>query len=642
MSAIWGIFRKNGEPISDKEIQDIQNSLIQFGPEGSDYWRNGSYALGYFKSFLTPEARYEKQPLFSKCGNYVVVADARIDDRENLMNRLQIPTTLRNTTPDSELIIQAYEKWGENCCANLIGNWAFAILDLQQKKWILSRDIMGSYSIYYYDSPKVFVFSSSIKTLLKIKETPFAPNFARVAHIVAPINLRDGNTAYQDIHYGIPAHNTIVTEKEIRIKRYWFPEEIAPITMKSDDDYVEAFLALYRQVIKDYLRSDGKVASQLSGGLDSGSVAALAAEIYKQRGEKLVTFSSVPWLDLGDSKLSDRILDETPNIRKTATYSQNIDFNLVKSEDISPVGALKRILEITGQPARFIRNAYWLLDIIENARDKNITTLLNGQEGNGTVSRAADDTLLIHLLNGKIKQSFREIFQTRKMLHLSFNDIYRQYFLKQLKLNKSRIRNKNILNILYAPNKNILNPEMLERLDLLEKLKFTRDKRINPKTKIISESKLFLYRIRHPHGLLLRNDMSRLWKIDQRDPTSDVRIIEFIWGLPLTQFYQNGMDRRLIRRALKNILPDEVLMNRRRGLQAADIALRVYRIKDELDSEFTLMENSATSKEFLNVPKLKNLYKGYIDSMLRNEYMSFKFEPILKGISASIFLRKFD
>ncbi|WP_041360814.1 hypothetical protein [Methylococcus capsulatus] len=130
MSGIIGICYQNGRSIDRTELERITDSIAHRGPDGSGIWLEGGVGLGHRMLWTTPESLKEQLPLVSSRGDFVITADARIDNREDLAHQLDLPLSVN--IPDSALILAAYEAWGENCPEKLVGDFSFAIWDKKE------------------------------------------------------------------------------------------------------------------------------------------------------------------------------------------------------------------------------------------------------------------------------------------------------------------------------------------------------------------------------------------------------------------------------------------------------------------------------------------------------------------------------
>ena len=127
MSAIAGIYRLDGQPVERSLLERMNRTLSFHGPDDSGIWADGPVGISQNTLWNTPESPYEKYPFSYSDGNFVLVADARIDNRDELLGTFNISDN--GKIGDGQLILRAFEKWGETCAEKLIGDFAFVIWD---------------------------------------------------------------------------------------------------------------------------------------------------------------------------------------------------------------------------------------------------------------------------------------------------------------------------------------------------------------------------------------------------------------------------------------------------------------------------------------------------------------------------------
>lgn len=150
MSGIVGIYHLDGRPVEQQDVQRMTDSIAHRGPDGSAVWIEGPVGLGHRMLYTTPESLHEKLPLTNRTGDLTITADARIDNRNELFSMLNFNGRPRETIPDSEIILVAYEKWGEKCPEKLLGDFAFTIWDKRKQAIFCARDPIGIKPFYYY------------------------------------------------------------------------------------------------------------------------------------------------------------------------------------------------------------------------------------------------------------------------------------------------------------------------------------------------------------------------------------------------------------------------------------------------------------------------------------------------------------
>src|SRR5262245_5040761 len=150
MSAIVGIYHLDGRPVARTDLERMVTILAHRGPDGAGMWYEGAIGLGHRMLWTTPESLGEKPPLVSRSGDFVLSADARIDNRDELIGSLDFVAYGPREVTDSELILAAHEKWGEHCPKRLVGDFAFSIWDRPRQKLFCARDPVGVKPFYYY------------------------------------------------------------------------------------------------------------------------------------------------------------------------------------------------------------------------------------------------------------------------------------------------------------------------------------------------------------------------------------------------------------------------------------------------------------------------------------------------------------
>jgi asparagine synthase (glutamine-hydrolysing) len=204
-----------------------------------------------------------------------IFANARIDARDEPL-------------PDAEIILNAYEKFGDDCVKHLLGDFAFAIRDDRRKRLFCARDHFGVKPFFYTHSAGSFNFSSRLNEL---KASTTLNEIAIGDYLLFGVNQDQSTTVFKDIQRLPPGHTLVVENNQIKIQRYWTPSLPADIRFRDPNSYVERFSELLSRAVKDRLRTD-HVAVSMSGGLDSTSLAAIASE-YSTVGAFAVVYDNL-------------------------------------------------------------------------------------------------------------------------------------------------------------------------------------------------------------------------------------------------------------------------------------------------------------------------------------------------------------
>lgn len=264
-------------------IDQMLRRIAHRGPNGQETWSEQGLAIGHQRLFTTPESVYEQFPLAH--GSCVITADARIDNRSELIARLGYSEQPR-VISDSELILAAYRKWGNACPQQLVGDYAFAIWDNAEGRLFLARDPLGVKPLYYVASGQRFAFASEIAPLLCLPERSVRINPLAVADYLLPsLNvLTDPEATFYESVFSLAAgHSLVVRPGHVEKRQHWMLDPARELRLNSDEAYAEAFLELFTEAVRCRLRSSAPVGVALSGGLDSSSVTCTARELHKSR-----------------------------------------------------------------------------------------------------------------------------------------------------------------------------------------------------------------------------------------------------------------------------------------------------------------------------------------------------------------------
>lgn len=255
-------------------------------------WHAGSVALGGTLLRTTPESDFEEFPLIDREAGLILVADARIDNRHELLTLLKPRHTLDRPATDGDLILCAYKKWGESCAEYLIGDFAFAIWDIREKTLFCARDHIGARPFYYYREDGRFLFASTVAGIIALPFVKKRINEVFLADFLCVIDIDKEHTAYADIARLPPAHKlSVKADGAIKIQRYWRLDLHREVRFSREEDYVEGFKEKLSEAIQCRLRSNTDIGAELTGGQDSSMIVAFAQRILRSEGRSLKTFT---------------------------------------------------------------------------------------------------------------------------------------------------------------------------------------------------------------------------------------------------------------------------------------------------------------------------------------------------------------
>jgi asparagine synthase (glutamine-hydrolysing) len=546
MGAIAGLWCTDGRP-AEPPLERMLDALRPYGPDAEGRWAEEGVAIGHRVMQLLPEDVIDRQPLTGGGGRFIMVADARLDDREGLAERLRLASPPGRPRSDPELVLSAFERWGEDCLDRLYGDYAFAVWDRERRHWLLARDGMGGRPLCYFRSPRLFAFASMPRGLHALPEIPYEPDqdlLARALDLVPP----DPNAScFRNVSRVAMGECIVVAAAGETRRRHWNPAP-EPLRLARASDYEEALRSELDRAVRVRLPASGDVAAHLSAGLDSGSVAATAARLLGREGRGVVAFTAVPRAGAEADAPPGRLPDEGPLAAATAALYANMEHIRVRTDGRSPLDALAWVFELCEQPILNLCNQVWRDAIYEMVLGRGLPVLLTGQAGNLTLSYKASLPLRKRLgergLRGLLDEARRLSWRNggaglaglRRVLERSGGS--------------------------HSGDASFVNPARRAELGAsLEALSTRRwpDSR--------SERLAALRRVDvadYAKGALAR------WRIDERDPTADRRLVEFCLSVPDAQFRLGGIPSSLARRAMADRLAPAALRQRARGLQAAD------------------------------------------------------------------------
>ncbi|WP_407270155.1 asparagine synthase-related protein [Radiobacillus sp. PE A8.2] len=607
MGAITGIYQVNQQPVSDENITQMMDALSKYPADDIRIYKQDNLFLGCLAQWITPESIGEPLPYVDNERQLAITADAMLDNRQALYELLQIPKDKRKTIPDSQLILLAYCKWGEEAPKYLVGDFAFMVWDQKKQQLFGARDASGYRTLYYVRDQERFAFSTTIEALLSLSNVQSQLNEQWLAEHLAISGLIDTVdarlTPYQNIEQVPPFHSVTITSETCRLTKYGSFSSGKQIKLKNDQAYVEAFQDIFQDAVDVRLRTHRNVGAQLSGGLDSGAVAGFAAKRLQEQGKQLHTYSYIPPADFKDYTSSSFVANESEYIQATVDKIGGISTHYLDfpgKDAYSEIDATTAAMEM---PYKFFENSIWLTGMFEKAQEQDVGILLNGDRGNFTISwGAALDyyaSLLKKLRLIKLYQELTAYSQKVGGSRKQRLSIIAKNSLPFLDMHRRETETMPMLiNTSFAKRTAVF--DKLDRFGIDEHGWFPDDSN--------RDGRELIYEDISPWncGNTLSCKLSLQYGVLKRDPTNDIRVVSFCLALPANQFVQKGLDRALIRRATEHVLPDKVRLNQRvRGFQGVDTVYRMRTHWEAFIQEATQLISDERMQQYLDTNVLK-------------------------------------
>lgn len=283
MSGIAGIIDFDGAPIDPEPIEAMTSAMAHRGPDGIRHWRHGSVALGHCLLCTTAESEEERQPVASEDEGLVLVIDGRLDNWQELRRELSGRGAIFRGRSDAELVLRAYQVWGRDYLAHLEGDFALAIWDRPRQAAFCARDRMGRRPFNYHWDGKRLTFASELHAILGMPWVPRTLNEGMLAEYLGGEWYSREDTPWVGVQRLPPAHWLEVGGGRREARQYWRPDLHAPLVYARDEDYVEHYRHLLADAVRRTSRTHRPLACEVSGGLDSSAVFAVAADLQRRK-----------------------------------------------------------------------------------------------------------------------------------------------------------------------------------------------------------------------------------------------------------------------------------------------------------------------------------------------------------------------
>ncbi len=395
MSAIFGIADFGGRRVLQPEMDEFASKLAHYGVDGVRTWSDGRMGLGQAMLRVTPESMKELLPSGpEEClgldEKLAIVADARLDNRDELMASLDIPRAEGRRLPDSQIILAAYARWGTGCAVRLLGDFALAIWDGRARTLYCARDIAGARPFFYSRIGTRMMFSSDLDALLEVQETPPAVNEAYLkGRLLEPFFCHATETLYRGFLSLAPSQWLLATSQGTHVETYWHLGQQKKIRFRNDEDYLSRARDILFEAIECRMRSAFPIGSHLSGGLDSSSITIAAAGLARKQNQQLQAFSWSPPREEWSYQSEDE-----RNVILAVCEQESLECHFASGSQEDRLRVLQRALPFF---ARFP-----VSPTLQNARmaqARGIRVMLTGHGGDETFSFPHGEHPMDHLMN---------------------------------------------------------------------------------------------------------------------------------------------------------------------------------------------------------------------------------------------------
>ncbi|MEO5594207.1 MAG: asparagine synthase (glutamine-hydrolyzing) [Chitinophagaceae bacterium] len=542
MCGISVIIDAKNQRVHETEIRNMNDLIRHRGPDGEDYYFGNHFALGHRMLKITDFSAQGRQPMSYR--QYVIVHNGEIYNFKELRETLKKSSYEFHTTSDTEVIMAAYDKWGEDCVNHFVGMWAFVLYDIKKQILFCSRDRFGIKPLFYAQLNHKLLLGSEIKQLKAFDE--FIP---KINHATAFDFLYNGKidniseSFFNGVFFLPAGHNLIYKLKthNFSVVQWYNINNLKGSETSGFKKATETFNELFTESILSHTISKLPVGACLSGGLDSTSILGVTEKL----NSAVVTFSSC-YTQHGYNEIeyiNNAIMHYGfPNHKNYPNVHELIDNKL-----------LKKIVYHQDQP--ILSGSFFSeYKVFETAAASKIRIILSGQGADEYLGGYGEFALLNLrglLRKGKLAGFAGAIRDTAAKQNKSITQVLTSFIIFGLNIPYfSKKINKQSKEIVTA----CLNPKWIDN----HTDRHGNALNLSTYKSLSSLSKEALSKYSLPHQLHSEDRNSMLYSIESRLPFLDHRLVEYCLGLPDRFIIRNGATKAVLRESLKSVLPPRI------------------------------------------------------------------------------------
>lgn len=615
MSGICGIVDWRGGTPEDA-IRLMAEAAPHRSIDGTGYRITRQVQLATLRHWLTPESKGEMQPLFDPDSGLTIAADARIDNRLELVDGLKDHGfDARKGSSDAALILSAYACWGLEAPRRLLGDFAFAVWDSRKRRLFAARDAMGMRAFYFREEPHRLLLATEIKQILALPDVPAEIQNAAVGSYLAGSFEPLDETFYEGIRQLPPAYALLAEEGRVRLWRYWDIDPEKKIRYRKEEEYAEHFLELFLGAVQSRLRSRRAVGISLSGGVDSGSIASAAGRLFQQGKASCPTLRAFSFAfdelkECDERWISDGIARHfqipVTDVRVEEAWPLK-DFPAHGPDRDEPfIGAYQATIE----------------HMLARARAEGIGILLSGDRGDlvagcgiydflGLLAAGSWGRLFAELQRQALQRNISLWKSMKRSLLLPLPSVlWPEWQLPALRRSlRSRLRSSG------RPD----HPPWLRR-DFMQQIGRERagvsDLATPPWRSLARRWRYrFIFTPLHMRGVLWSERTQARFGIGFADPWSDRRVAEFSLAVPQSVLNRGGDEKRLVKLSMKGLMPE-----RERRLVRKTVPTPFYRraltqwSRPAVEDLLTDME--ADKRGYVQEEELRRHYRSVLEGQI--------------------------
>jgi asparagine synthase (glutamine-hydrolysing) len=547
VSAQFGRWNFDGRPADREYLAKAEGMLAPYGPDGGDTYIKDSVGILFRAFHTTKESRTESQPLVTPSGA-VLTWDGRLDNRAELI--LELRAILATALTDVSIVAAAYEWWGTDCFAKLIGDWALSIWNPVDRSLILAKDPVGTRHLYYSFEKEQVSWSAILDPLVLLAGKTFALEEEYVAGWLSFFPATH-LTPYVGIHSVPPSTSVLIRAGKHTVSKYWDFDPGKKIRYRTDGEYEEHFRAVFAESVRRRLRADSPILAELSGGMDSSSIVCMADTIIAEGTAETPRLDTVSYYDESEPNWNERPYFTKVEEQRGRTGT-HIDVSSTEQTGFE-VGKNDRFAVTPGSGGRLSEQ---LIACMKSQGNRVVLSGIGGDEVTGGVPTPTPE-LEDLLARAKLRTLARQLkvwaLNKRKPWFYLLIDAGRGFFPPAL-----------VGVPKYKRPASWLNPDFVKRNRAALQGYETRLKLFGPEPSFQDNLSILDVLRRQLECAGPPSEPA----YEKRYPYLDRGLLEFMYAIPREQLVRPSQRRSLMRRALVGIVPDELLNRKRKAYVA--------------------------------------------------------------------------
>ncbi len=539
----WNFDRR---PADREYLARAEGMLATYGPDGGGAYIKDSVGILFRALHTTKESRSEAQPHIAASAA-VLTWDGRLDNRDELVRELSSVLDTRST--DVSIVAAAYERWGTACFAKLVGDWSLSIWNPRDQSLILAKDPIGTRHLYYSLDKDQVSWGSILDPLVLLAGKAFA---LEEEYIAGWLSLFPAThlTPYVGIHSVPPSSFVCLRVGKQTGSKYWDFDPGKKVCYRTDAEYEEHFRAVFAGSVRRRLRSDSPVLAELSGGMDSSSIVCMADTLIAQGATEAPRLDTISYYDDSEPNWNERPYLAKVEARRGRVGCQ-IDVGSQWSLDFKRDGNRFPAIPDLNQSSNDVTKK--VAACITSQGNRVVLSGIGGDEVTGGVP-----TPIPELQDLLARARCRTLFRQLTVWALNKREPWFHLFFEAL---------TGFLPVAFAGVPKHQRPAAwLDPNFAKRNRKAVRgyDERI----RLVGAMPSFQDSMNTLNGLRRQLACECLFSeslCERRYPYLDRGLLEFLYAIPREQLVRPGQRRSLMRRALKGIVPDQILERKRKA-----------------------------------------------------------------------------